>query len=157
MATTSLEAIRRITIEAQEKGPADVAAKLDKVAKAQEGVTATATSVEKSSGSVEQAFKRTERSLDANVVAYDKYARSVKAVVDAQAQGLVTQQRSAELISLAETRLNKATGTMDKFGKSVAGPAQHELINLSRQLQDVGVGLAGGQGLFTIIAQQGPQ
>jgi hypothetical protein len=56
------------------EGPRRVAAKLDKVAKAQEGVVATSTNVEKSTGSVEQAFKRTERALDANVVAYDKYA-----------------------------------------------------------------------------------
>src|SRR3954454_10804741 len=118
MATTSLEAIRRITIEAQEKGLADVAAKLDKVARAQEGVVASSTSVEKSSGSVEQAFKRTERSLDANVVAYDKYARSVKAVADAQAQGLTTEQRAGELFSLAETRLRKATGATEDFGKA---------------------------------------
>jgi ABC-type Na+ efflux pump permease subunit len=108
MAATSLEAIRRITIEATEKGLADVAAKLDKVAKAQEGVAATATTVEKSSGSVEQAFKKTERSLDTNVVAYNRYASAVKAVADAQAQGLVTQQRSAELFSLADGRAGAA-------------------------------------------------
>jgi hypothetical protein len=161
MAATSLEAIRRITIEAQEKGLADVAAKLDKIAKAQDGVVASSTSVEKSSGSVEQAFKRTERSLDSNVVAYNRYASAVKAVSDAQAQGLVSQQRSAELISLAETRLNKATAGMQQFGKAtsaaLAGPARHEMINFSAQVQDIGVSLIGGQSPFTVMAQQVPQ
>lgn len=37
------------------------------------------------------------------------------------------------------------------------GLARHEMINLSRQLQDVGVSLAGGQSPFTVLAQQGSQ
>lgn len=35
--------------------------------------------------------------------------------------------------------------------------ARYELINLSRQLQDVGVSLAGGQSPFTVLVQQGTQ
>lgn len=156
MATTSLEAIRRITMEAREKGFDEVAAKLDKITKAQEGVAASATTVEKSSGSTEQAFKKVERQLDSNVVAYQKYASSIKAVADAQAQGLVTQQRSADLFSLAETRLRKTTGTLDKVGDAT-GPARHEMQNFMAQVQDIGVSLVGGQSPFLVMAQQVPQ
>lgn len=38
-----------------------------------------------------------------------------------------------------------------------AGLARHELINLGRQAQDVVVSLAGGQGLGTVLLQQGSQ
>lgn len=64
----------------------------------------------------------------------------------------------------------KAASALDRMSASVArsenavarmnartGLARHEMLNLSRQVQDVGVQLAGGQGLFTILAQQGPQ
>lgn len=37
------------------------------------------------------------------------------------------------------------------------GLARHELINLSRQLQDVGVSLASGQAPLTVLVQQGTQ
>lgn len=160
MASTSLETIRRITIEAQERGLADVAAKLDKVAKAQEGVVSSSESVTKSTGSVSQAFTKTERALDGNMRAYDAFAKRVKAVNDGLAQGETSPARATELIGLAEARLRKATAAAQEFGKATTeavGPQRHEWINISRQLQDVGVQLAGGQGLFTIIAQQGPQ
>jgi hypothetical protein len=156
MATTSLEAIRRIVIEAQAKGLDDVAAKLDKVARAQEGVVASSEKVEKSSSGVETAFKREQRSLDVNQRAYEQYARSVKAVSDAQAQGLTSNQRATELLGLAEARLKKATGATEEFGKA-AGPARHEWVNLSRQLQDVAVSLQGGMSPLTVLGQQGSQ
>lgn len=45
---------------------------------------------------------------------------------------------------------------LDSHSKSV-GLARHEWINLSRQAQDIGVSLAGGQSPFTVLAQQGSQ
>lgn len=60
-----------------------------------------------------------------------------------------------------------AAASLEKAGKSAAnganavatstGLARHELINLSRQVQDVGVSLASGQSPFMVIAQQGTQ
>jgi hypothetical protein len=49
-----------------------------------------------------------------------------------------------------------AAAGLDKITKS-GGLARHELINLSRQLQDVGVSLAGGQSPLTVLFQQGSQ
>jgi hypothetical protein len=40
---------------------------------------------------------------------------------------------------------------------AAAGMQRHELVNLSRQMQDVVVSLAGGQGLGTVLLQQGSQ
>lgn len=49
-----------------------------------------------------------------------------------------------------------ATAGTDAIVKG-GGLARHELINLSRQAQDVVVSLQGGQGLFTVMLQQGSQ
>jgi tail length tape measure protein len=49
------------------------------------------------------------------------------------------------------------TGTqVTQFGNT-SKLTRYELINLSRQIQDVGVGLASGQALFTVAIQQGTQ
>ena len=52
---------------------------------------------------------------------------------------------------------------MQTYGKALqqgtgeARLARHELINLSRQIQDVGVSLASGQAPLTVLVQQGSQ
>jgi Prophage tail length tape measure protein len=40
---------------------------------------------------------------------------------------------------------------------TITGLARHEMINLSRQIQDIGVSLAGGQSPFRILIEQGSQ
>ncbi|OAI25962.1 hypothetical protein A1351_15530 [Methylosinus sp. R-45379] len=57
----------------------------------------------------------------------------------------------------AWSRANRvAASDVDAHAKSV-GLARHEWINLSRQFQDVGVSLAGGQAPLTVLIQQGSQ
>lgn len=51
---------------------------------------------------------------------------------------------------------NDNTKVIDAHAKTV-GLARHEWINLSRQMQDVGVSLAGGQSPFMVLTQQGSQ
>lgn len=52
---------------------------------------------------------------------------------------------------------NKAAAGGAKALTTQTGLARHELVNLSRQLQDVGVSLASGQSPFTVLVQQGTQ
>jgi hypothetical protein len=91
-------------------------------------------------------------------------------VNQAQAQGYTTQARANDLIAAAEDRVIAAARSHDTFAKATVaaghaaggmaqnvGLARHELINLSRQAQDVGVSLFSGQGLFTVAVQQGSQ
>lgn len=56
--------------------------------------------------------------------------------------------------------LEKAATGASKGTSAVAASGQlarHEMINLSRQIQDVGVSLASGQSPFMVLAQQGTQ
>lgn len=60
----------------------------------------------------------------------------------------------------AATGLEKAAAGASKSTNAIAttgGLARHELINLSRQIQDVGVSLASSQSPFTVLVQQGTQ
>ena len=57
--------------------------------------------------------------------------------------------RSTSVIRRRQTRRKT-------FGQQT-GLARHELINLGRQAQDVGVSLASGQSPFTVLVQQGSQ
>lgn len=66
-----------------------------------------------------------------------------------------------------DTNVDRATRSLASLGQRARlsgqaaangmGLANYQLLNLSRQLQDVGVQLAGGQNPLLILAQQGPQ
>jgi hypothetical protein len=66
-------------------------------------------------------------------------------------------------VTTAAAQLDKFTGAGKNAANSAAaltagtGLARHEMINLSRQIQDVGVSLVSGQSPFLILAQQGTQ
>lgn len=67
---------------------------------------------------------------------------------------------SAKPAAVAAASLEKATANAGKGAQQLAqgtGLARYEMINLNRQLTDVGVSLAGGQSPFMVLAQQGTQ
>ncbi|MBI5111868.1 MAG: phage tail length tape measure family protein [Rhodovulum sp.] len=76
-------------------------------------------------------------------------------------------EREARALTLSSTAATANARSMQVAGaaqramaESVTrstGLARHELINLSRQVQDVGVSLVSGQSAFMVLAQQGPQ
>ncbi|MGY3615934.1 phage tail length tape measure family protein [Bradyrhizobium sp. USDA 10063] len=97
------------------------------------------------------------RPIVAGVKALDDLAAAAKpaaAGVDKLSQAV--KQYGQESGRSFNKPASDAAAGLDKITKS-GGLARHELINLSRQLQDVGVSLAGGQSLFTVFAQQGAQ
>lgn len=159
----TLDVVRRISIEAQERGVSELSAKLARLEKQYEGVAQAGVSTEKATVSVERAFNRELRAVDQVSRAYSDFARSAKAFADARAQGLIGEARHAELLQSAEARLRRVAVANDNFAKStqhVAGNAQlarYELINFGRQVQDVGVSLASGQAPLTVLIQQGSQ
>lgn len=70
---------------------------------------------------------------------------------------LTTSSKGA---AAAATTLEKSTTNAGKGAKALAagtGLARHEMINLSRQMSDVGVSLVSGQSPFMVLAQQGTQ
>lgn len=88
----------------------------------------------------------------------------VSLVIDGDASGAkkAAQDASAAVKGLgaaandAKNAVGAAGAANDNIAKS-AGLARHELVNLSRQIQDVGVSLASGQSPFTVLIQQGTQ
>lgn len=67
---------------------------------------------------------------------------------------------AAKPAATAAASLEKAGASAAKGGQAIAKSGQlarHEMINLSRQIQDVGVSLSSGQSPFMVLAQQGTQ
>lgn len=67
---------------------------------------------------------------------------------------------SAKPAAAAAANMEKAGAAAGRGAKQMAagtGLARHEMINLSRQVQDVGVSLVSGQSPFMVLAQQGTQ
>lgn len=102
--------------------------------------------------------------------ALDKFAAS-GAKADAAASRLTTgaSKQAAQfaaldkLQKLVDANHSKLAASGAAAGKGLAkveagaGLARHELINLSRQAQDVFVSIAGGQSILTVFFQQGSQ
>lgn len=92
----------------------------------------------------------------AATTALDKFAAAAKpAATNASAL-----EKAAANAAIATTGINKAATAAAKGTDALTkggGLARHELINLSRQAQDVVVSLQGGQGLSTVLLQQGSQ
>ena len=76
---------------------------------------------------------------------------------------VISLQQAVELRSAEEIRTAKSQDSIkgmfihqSKYGSAV-GLARHEMINLSRQVQDVVVSLQAGQSPLTVLVQQGSQ
>src|ERR1700754_2082730 len=67
---------------------------------------------------------------------------------------------AAKPCAAAAAAIEKAGASAAKGAKEIAtgaGLARHELVNLSRQVSDVGVSVASGQSPFMVMVQQGAQ
>jgi phage-related minor tail protein len=81
-------------------------------------------------------------------------AARVGAISEAERAAALASTKAAfadQVVSLRQTAAATTQAT------AAAGLQRYELINLSRQAQDVVVSLAGGQGLGTVLLQQGSQ
>ncbi len=105
--------------------------------------------------------------LDPVVAAEQRAAKAIREatqVADAGTRLLGKSQEEAAALVAEVTKRELAKVEAVKKGveanKSLAtstGLARHEMINLSRQAQDVAVSLASGQSPFTVLLQQGTQ
>ncbi|MBI5128943.1 MAG: phage tail length tape measure family protein [Rhodopseudomonas palustris] len=92
-----------------------------------------------------------------------RYKESLSDIRDAHAAGALTQTQYQAAIERTKTAFTAQTAilTGNKNAlNSVAASGQlarHELINLSRQAQDIVVSLGSGQSPFTVLLQQGTQ
>ncbi|WP_158669507.1 phage tail length tape measure family protein [Bradyrhizobium guangdongense] len=88
-------------------------------------------------------------------------ALKVGAISEAERAAAITDTKVAFVQQVNSIRgvrdaTEASTAATGKFTAG-AGLARHELINLGRQVQDVVVSLQGGQGLGTVMVQQGSQ
>lgn len=172
-----INTVRTIRIRGVDEGLDTLRGKLQSVAQAQDGVAkssdAMAVATERAGRrqlSAQAAWDRQVRQLDATARAQEQYARVMRDLDRARAQGIGTEQRHAELLALAAQRFgqvsagataftanfHKASAGNDNFARST-GLARHELINFGRQLSDLGTMAAMGSSPFQIIASQAGQ
>jgi phage-related minor tail protein len=96
-------------------------------------------------------------------VAQERYATAVDETNKALRAGLISETQHVTITANARKVLDDTVksynGAFVAQGKYAtgAGLARHELVNLSRQIQDVGVSLASGQSPLTVLIQQGTQ
>jgi hypothetical protein len=126
------------------------------LAGALDDVTVASEQQAKATLSVEAAYKRLQSRYDEAFRAQNALAGVQKTLNTAVAQGFTTQDRANELMQQAIIYHNK-TGDAQARMTDTTKLARYELINLSRQVQDVGVSLASGQAPLTVFIQQGSQ
>lgn len=99
-----------------------------------------------------------------------QYKETLAEINQAARVGALSEKERASAITDTKVafvqQVNSLTGVDDAFKRSRrsaeelakgTGLARHEMINLSRQAQDVVVSLQGGQGFGTVMLQQGSQ
>lgn len=162
--------VRRLEVRATSEGVDALKAKLEGIATAQTQVAragdalgfATET-LSRRQLSAASSFERLQRNLDGSYAAQQRYAASVRDLDRATAQGLVTEQRRAELLGFAATKFGTASVANENFRRGLdfttrqSGLARHELINLGRQAQDVGTMFAMGATPMQVFASQAAQ
>lgn len=97
------------------------------------------------------------------VGASQRYRADLDEINQAARVGAISERERAAAISSTKAAfaeqvvgLRQAKSASNEAA-AAAGLHRHEIINLSRQAQDVVVSLAGGQGLGTVLLQQGSQ
>ena len=83
----------------------------------------------------------------------DQLAGSAEREARAMTQSTASLNTNARAAQVAGSAVRAANENIQRSG----GLARHEMINLSRQVQDIGVSLASGQSPFTVLVQQGTQ
>ncbi|HYD29189.1 phage tail length tape measure family protein [Brevundimonas sp.] len=103
------------------------------------------------------------RATGAIAKATAELAATQKRIAAAVADGRMEQEKANRVLAGAEERYRRAVAAANAMGGAAAGAgrqtklAAHEVTNLTYQLQDAAVQLAGGQNPFLILMQQGPQ
>lgn len=103
------DVIRRISIEATQKGVAETTDGLKKLSGAQDNVAIASDKQQKAHLSVAAALEKQQRSLDIAYRSTQQFEKAQRDLDQAQQQGLLTAQRYAELSGLNTARMNEQT------------------------------------------------
>ncbi|MFC7051464.1 phage tail length tape measure family protein [Hansschlegelia quercus] len=164
---SNLRVVRELTIRAAAQGVDETTTKLRTLGTTYDHVadqaTAAGAATEASARrtlSVVTAYDRLQRSLDETYRAQQRYAQVEATVERARAQGIGSEQRHVEILSLAQDRYLGLGAAAEQGGAKVANStklANHEITMMSAQFMDLGTQIASGGGLFLPIIQQGGQ
>lgn len=151
-----LNAVRTIKIVARSEGLDQQAAKLHGIADAQQAVAVSSDTMTRRQTSAARSFATLTAQVDPAARAQQQFSRAQAIADRALQQAVITQNEHARVVEQARQKYLGMVPANENVARST-GLARYELINLSRQIQDVGVSLAGGQSPFTVLAQQGTQ
>ncbi len=121
-----------------------------------DGLVISSTGAEKAIGSLENRWGALNKTLGTTAGNAAHHAKNVTLSNNAVAAGAATQEEANEAIAKSAAKYSIATKATEAHANS-SKLARYELINLSRQIQDVGVSLFSGQSPLTVAVQQGSQ
>ncbi len=148
--------VNDVIINYKSVGLDKVGSEIKQASVALDGLVVSATGSEKAIGSIENRFKSLERTLGTTGGNAQKFAKDQETINKAVAQNPALQDRANEALAASAAKYGIATKATEAHTNS-SKLARYELINLSRQLQDVGVSLFSGQSPLTVAVQQGSQ
>lgn len=152
----SMDVIKRVVIQGSSEGLDKVEGELRKLTSTTDGVSVSFEKASRSQLSAEAAYKRLSASIDPTDRAQQQITRSTSTLDRALKQGIITQDEYAKRLGQIREKYSSAAAANDNMANS-SKLARHELINLSRQVQDVGVSIYSGQPALTVFIQQGSQ
>lgn len=155
-----MTAIRELTIRGRSEGLDRVTADLAAIDAAQKRVASSgetmATATDQSARrqtSAARSYESLRARVDEAFRAQQQFARAQAVVDRALQQGVITANEHAQVIERARKHY---LGAGDDAARGL-GLASHEMVNLGRQVSDVGTMLAMGQSPFMVLVSQGPQ
>lgn len=158
--------VTQLTVDASgaKLGVAEFTAAMDKAKRAAvEGGEATATSFERAQTKWTASLAKTDPVIKAQIAMERDLARQREIGANAVKLGIATQDAAGAQLDKVRQQHQAYISTLGNVGTATqkmaanTGLARYELINLSRQFQDVGVSLFSGQNPLTVAVQQGSQ
>ena len=135
-------------------------AQLNQTRAAAEGVVVANEKIDNSTRTTSAGFERMLAKYDPLIRAEQQRSKAIEQVTRFQEEGIGTSREHASLIEQINTRYTQQSSVLGvaaakhaDLAKSI-GLSSSEMINLSRQLQDVGVSLASGQSPLIVAVQQ---
>lgn len=173
MASTE-QVTRLLDVVARSTGIEETTAKLNAMSTAHEGVAVASQKSEKATQSMQSRLNSIQRQYDAVYRAEQALARVERDLANAQGQGLITNQRRLELLSLAAEKHGLATAAINReisaterlanvqraqaaANQNLRGVGPVNTANIAAQFQDIGVTAAMGMNPLQIALQQGTQ
>jgi hypothetical protein len=156
MAQETVEtAIYRLRVEGQKE--------LDNLKSSLDGVTVSEQKAEPAVRATTAALEKRTARLDPIIRAQQAYRKELEMAEKFAMAGAGSATQRSAYIEAATKRYNEQVAAIQRNttatvqGANATRLASHELINLSRQAQDVAVSLGSGQSFGTVLLQQGTQ